>query len=182
MYSRSVVVEHQEGTDWSLVLTASRNAYGRRELTPMIFTCDGCGIFAVAPQLKSWQKAGLVFTYNPPQERREELLGNSIKEFVRAVSLRTNILERSRVGIVARAKARPQQFTVAPKGFILNEATEPAFYWLLSRSETAGQALRVLNYLIGKWKLGDLTQAEAEALGKKLITKGEQGRVIFQQR
>src|SRR5437899_1527040 len=107
MYQRSVIVEHQESTDWALVLTANRNAYGRRDITPMIFANDGCGILAVAPQLKAWVRAGLVFVYSPPAERREELLKNAVNEFVRAVSLRTNILERSRVGIVARAKARP---------------------------------------------------------------------------
>ncbi len=181
MYSRGVIVEHRESTDWALVLTATRNEYGRRELCPMIFCCDGCGILAVAPSLKSWVKAGLVFIYNPPTERREELLGNAVNEFVRAVSLRTNILERSRVGIVARAKARSEQ-VVPPAGFVLNEATEPAFCWLASRSETAGQALRVLSYLISKHKLGDLTQAEREELGTRLIKKGEQGHVVFQQR
>jgi hypothetical protein len=147
----------------------------------MLFANDGCGILAVAPSLKSWVKAGLVFVYNPPPERREELLGNAVNEFVRAVSLRTNILERSRVGIVSRAKARNEQ-VVPPQGFVLSEAMEPAFHWLASRSETAGQALKVLTYLIGKHKLGDLTQQEREALGDRLIKKGDQGRVIFEQR
>jgi hypothetical protein len=31
----------------------------------------------------------------------------------------------------------------------------------------------VLNYLIGKHKLGALTQAEADALGEKIIKRGE---------
>jgi hypothetical protein len=137
----------------------------------MIFANDGCGIFAVAPNLKAWTKAGLVFVYNPLPERREELLGNAVTEFVRAVTLRTNILERSRVGVIARAKARNEQ-VVPPQGFVLSEATEPAFYWLASRSETAMQALKVLSYLINKWKLGALTQAEADALGERLVKQG----------
>ena len=181
MYSRGVIVEHREGTDWALVLVATRNEYGRREICPMLFCCEGCGILAVAPQLKAWQRAGLVFTYNPPPERREELLGNAVNEFVRSVSLRTNILERSRVGIVARAKARNEQ-VVPPQGFILSEATEPAFWWLASRSETAAQALKVLTYLIGKHKLGALTLAEADALGERLIKRGDNGHIVFQQR
>jgi hypothetical protein len=173
MYQRSVVVEHVEGADWALVLTANRNAYGRRDIVPMIFANDGCGIFAVCPQLKTWVRAGLVFIYNPPPDRREELLKNAVAEFIRAVALRTSILERSRVGIMARAKARSEQFTVQPQGFIISEATEPAFWWLAGRSETASQAMRVLNYLIGKHKLGALTQAEADALGEKLIKRGQ---------
>jgi hypothetical protein len=181
MYSRAVIVEHQEGGDFALVLVADRNQYGRRSITPMLFANDGCGILAVAPSLKSWTRAGLVFLYNPPQERREELLKNAVNEFVRAVALRTNILERSRVGIVARAKARNEQ-VVPPPGFVLSEATEPAFMWLASRSETAAQALRVLSYLISKHHLGDLTQQEREALGDRLIKRGEQGHVVFSQR
>jgi hypothetical protein len=173
MYSRTVVVQHVEGGDWALVLTASRNEFGRRELCPMIFANEGCGLFAVAPQLKSWVRAGLVFIYKPPEDRREELLGNAVAEFVRAVGLRTNILERSRVGIVAQAKARRPEFNDAPLGFSLSEASEPALYWLCSRSENAVQAMRVLRYLIGKHKLGELTQAEADALGEKLIKRGQ---------
>jgi hypothetical protein len=182
MYERSVIVEHQEGADWALVLVANRNAYGRRYIVPMIFANDGCGLFAVCPNLKSWIRAGLVFVYNPPPDRREELLKNAVAEFVRAVSLRTNILERSRVGIVARAKARPQQFDDPPQGFSISEASEPALWWLCGRSENAVQAMRVLRYLIGKHKLGELTRAEAEALGERLIKRGEEGHVFYQQR
>lgn len=171
MYSRCVICEHQEGADWALVLVADRNQYGRRSITPMVFANDGCGILAVAPQLKAWVRAGLVVVYSPPLERREELLKYAVQEFVRAVSLRTNILERSRVGIVARAKARSEQ-VVPPQGFEISEATEPAFWWLASRSETAGQALKVLSYLIGKNKLGDLTQAERTARRKTHQTRG----------
>src|SRR6266481_1170143 len=116
MYSRGVIVEHREGAEWALVLVATRNEYGRREICPMLFTCNEVGPLAVAPQLKSWVRAGLVFVYNPPPERREEILKNATDEFVRAVSLRTNILERSRVGIVARSKARNEQ-VVPPQGF-----------------------------------------------------------------
>jgi hypothetical protein len=172
MYQRSVIVEHVEGSEWALVLTANRNEFGRRDIVPMIFANDGCGLFAVAPQLKSWVRAGLVFIYNPPQDRREEILKNAVGEFCRAVQQRTNILERSRVGIVARAKAARAEFTTAPKGFAISEATEPAFWWLASRNETAAQSVKVLNYLITKHKLGALTQAEADALGEKLIKRG----------
>jgi hypothetical protein len=172
MYQRSVIVEHQDGGDWALVLTANRNEFGHRDIVPMIFANEGCGLFAVAPQLKSWVRAGLVFIYSPPVDRREEILKNAVGEFVRAVGQRTNVLERSRVGIVARAKAARAEFTAAPKGFSISEATEPAFWWLCSRSETAAQSMRVLNYLIGKHKLGALTQAEADALGEKIIKRG----------
>ncbi len=173
MFERSVVVEHQEGADWALVLTANRNTYGRRYIVPMIFANDGCGIFAVCPSLKTWVRSGQLFIYNPPPDRREELLKNAVSEFVRAVSLRTNVLERSRVGIVARAKAKPEQFNNPPQGFAISEATEPALWWLCSRNETAAQAMRVLRYLIEKHKLGELTQAEADALGERLIKKGQ---------
>jgi hypothetical protein len=169
----SVVVQHQENADWALVLVATRSEYGRRSITPMIFANDGCGIFAVAPQLKVWVRAGLVSLYNPPIERREELLGNAVIEFVRQVSLRSYICERSKVGIVARAKARREDFNDPPEGFELSSATEPAFFWLCEKSENAVQAMRVLRYLIDKNKIGALTQAEREALGQRLLTKGE---------
>jgi hypothetical protein len=147
----------------------------------MLFTCDGAPTFAVAPQLRSWSKAGLIFVYNSLPDHREQLLKNATDDFIRAVALRSNFLERSRVGIVARAKARNEQ-VIPPQGFEISEATEPAFWWLASRSEPAGQALRVLSYLISKHKLGELTQAEREELGTRLIKRGEQGHVVFQQR
>jgi len=166
------VVQHVEGTDWALVLVATRSEYGRRSITPMIFACEGCGIFAVSPSLKQWIRAGLVYVYNPPPERREEILNNAVTEFVRQISLRSFIKERSKVGIVARAKAKTQQ-VVPPDGFELVEATEPALFWLCSRSETASQAVKVLAYLIGKNNIGSLTQHEREAIGQKLLTRGE---------
>jgi hypothetical protein len=144
----------------------------------MIFANDGCGALAVAPQLKSWVRAGLVFVYNPPPDRREEALKNAVNDFVRQVSNRTNVLERSRVGIVARAKARSDNFNSPPPGFALSEATEPALFWLCSRSESAVQAMRVLRYLIQKHNLCALTQTEIEALGERIV-KGERGHVIF---
>lgn len=171
-HDRSVVVEHVEGADWALVLTANRSEYGRRYIVPMIFCNDGCGIFATAPNLKSWQRAGLVFVYNPPQDRREEMLKNAVAEFVRTMSHRSEIVERSRVGIVARAKASKQDFNNPPEGFALSEASEPALFWLCSRNETAVQAMRVLRYLIGKHKIGALTQAESEEINRKLVLSG----------
>ena len=50
---KSVVVQHQEVGDYALILVATRNDYGRRDICPMIFTNRDCGIFAVAPQLKA---------------------------------------------------------------------------------------------------------------------------------
>src|SRR5271157_1303584 len=170
---KSVIVEHTEGTDWALVLVATRSEYGRRSITPMIFANEGCGIFAVAPNLKTWVRSGLVYVYNPPQERREEILHNAVQEFVRQVALRSYICERSRVGIVARAKARPQAFDFPPPGFETNREQEPALWWLCEKSENAVQAVRVLRYLIDKNKIGELTQAERNAIGERLITRGE---------
>jgi hypothetical protein len=168
----SVVVQHVEGSDWALVLVAIRSEYGRRSITPMIFSCEGCGIFATAPNLKQWIRAGLVYVYNPPAERREEILNNAVTEFVRQVSLRSFIKERSKVGIVARLKAKTEQ-VVPPQGFELSEATEPALFWLCSRNETASQAIKVLSYLITKNHIGALTQAERELFATKLMTRGE---------
>ena len=168
-----IVVEHQEGGEWALVLTANRSEYGRRSITPMIFANDGCGIFAVCPQLKIWMRAGLISLYNPPPDRREELLENAVIEFVRQVSLRSFIKERSRVGIVARAKARREEFNIAPEGFELSREMEPAYYWLYERSEAAVQAMRVARYLIEKNHIGALTQEEREAQGIRLLTHGE---------
>jgi hypothetical protein len=170
---KSVIVQHIEGGDWALVLIATRSDFGRRSIVPMIFCCDGCGIFAVAPQLKQWQRAGLVFVYNPPPDRRDEILKNAVNEFVRQCGLRSFICERSSVGLVARAKASNSSFDNPIEGFELSRATEPAFAWLFEKSDAAEQAVRVLRYLISKNKIGELTQAEREALGTKFITQGE---------
>ena len=169
---QSVITQHVEGSDWALVLVATRSEYGRRSITPMIFANDACGIFATAPNLKQWIRAGLVYVYNPPPERREEILSNAVTEFVRQISLRSFIKERSKVGIVARLKAKTEQ-VVPPQGFELSEAIEPALFWLCSRNETALQAVKVLSYLITKNHIGALTQAERDALGTKLLTRGE---------
>lgn len=170
---RSIVVEHQEGADWALVLEAKRSDYGRRAIIPMIFANKDCGIFAVAPQLHLWVKAGLVCIYNPPPDRREELLKNAVIEFVRSIALKSFICDRSRVGIVARAKARRDDFDKPPEGFELNHLTEPAFFWLCSKSENAVQAMRVARYLIDKNKIGELSQGEREAIGERLLLKGD---------
>jgi len=168
----SVVVQHVESDSWALVLVATRSKYGRRSITPMIFVNAGCGIFAVAPSLKQWVRAGLVCVYDPPAERRAEVLDNAVAEFVRQVSLRSFIKERSKVGIVARAKARSEDFNDPPEGFDLNREQEPALFWLCSKSETACQAMRVLRYLITKNHIGALTQHEREALAEKVLMRG----------
>jgi hypothetical protein len=173
MTQQSVVVQHVENADWALVLVATRNEYGRRSLTPMIFACEGCGIFAVAPSLKQWVRSGLVYVYAPPPERREEILNNAVTEFVRQVSLRSFIKERSKVGIVARVRARSEDFSNPPEGFDLGREQEPALFWLCEKSETACQAIRVLRYLITKNHIGALTQHERELIGTKLMTRGE---------
>lgn len=167
---QSVVVQHQEAGDWGLVIVATRSEFGRRQIVPMIFCCEGSGIFASAPQLKQWIRSGLIYAYNPPLERREEIIGNAITEFVRQVSLYSFIRERSKVGIVARMKA---ERVVPPQGFELTEQTEPALYWLCEQSETASQALKVLSYLITKNHIGALTQHEREAIGAKLLARDD---------
>src|ERR1017187_4806160 len=170
---QSVVVEHQEGSEFAIVIVATRNDYGRREIVPMIFACEGCGIVAAAPMLRMWQKAGLLALYNPPVDQRETLLRNAVTEFVRQVAIRGFIRERSKVGIVARAKARREEFDNSIPGFQVSAAREPAFAWLFERSENVQQALRVARYLISKNKIGDLTLAEREAAGEKLLAGGD---------
>lgn len=168
---KSCVVQHVEGSDWALVIVATRSDYGRRDIVPMIFCNTGCGIFAVAPQLKQWIRAGLVCEYNPPPERREEILSNAVTEFVRQVAQRSFIVERSKVGIVAKAKAKRSDFDVPAEGFELSREREPAFFWLFEKHEMAIQAMRVLRYLVDKTKLGVLSQAERDAQATKLLTK-----------
>jgi len=175
---QSIVVEHQEGSDFALVIVASRNDYGRREIVPMIFAAEGCGILAAAPMLKMWVKAGLLALYNPPVHKREELLRNAVVEFVRQVALRSFIRERSKVGIVARAKARREEFNNSIEGFEINAAREPAFSWLFERSENVQQALRVARYLISKNRIGELTLAERETHGEKLLAGGDRFKVV----
>lgn len=167
----SVIVEHQESTDFALVLVATRSEYGRRSITPMIFVNDGCGIFAVAPLLKQWHKAGLVAIFDPPPDRREEILHNAVQEFVRQVALRSYIKECGKVGIVAKAKARSQAFDFPPPGFDTNREQEPALFWLCEKSENATQAVRILRYLIQKNGIGELSKAEREAIGERLLTR-----------
>ncbi len=173
MLQSSVVVQHVEGSDWALVLVATRSEYGRRSITPMIFCCEGCGIFAAAPNLRQWMRCGFVYVYSPPPDRREEILNNAVNEFVRQVSLRSFIKERSKVGIVARARARSNDFNDPPEGFELHREQEPALFFLCEKSETACQAMRVLRFLITKNHIGSLTQAERNAIGERLLTRGE---------
>jgi hypothetical protein len=179
---RSVVVQHIEGVDYALILVATRNDYGRRDICPMIFCNKGCGIFAVAPMLHQWIRAGLVFQYDPPPDQRAEILKNATTEFVRQVALRSFICERSSVGIVGRAKARGEQFDNPPEGFELSQQTEPAFAWLFSKTDAAVQAMRVLRYLIAKNNIGELTQHERENIGMKTLTKGETLKNVFTRR
>jgi hypothetical protein len=168
MQKNTVIVQHVENGDWALVLIAERSEYGRRSIVPLIFVNDGCGVFATAPQLKLWQKSGLVAIFNPPPDRREEMLSNAVNEWIRQISLHSFIKERSKVGIVARAKARNEQI-VPPQNFELNREREPALFWLCERSETASQAIKVLSYLINKNKIGELSQQEREEQGMKLL-------------
>jgi hypothetical protein len=179
---KSVVVQHIEGGDFALILVATRSDYGRRSIVPMIFCCKGCGVFAVAPQLNQWIKAGLVFQYDPPPDQRAELLKNAVTEFIRQVGLRSFIADRSSVGIVGRAKARSEKFDKPPDGFELHRENEPAFFWLFEKTDAAEQAMRVLRYLIDKNKIGELTQGEREAIGTKLLTKGETLKNVFARR
>jgi hypothetical protein len=176
----SVVVQHQEGGDYALVLVAMRSDYGRRSIESMIFVCEGCGVFAAAPMLHQWAKAGLVYLFNPPQDRREEMLTNAVGEFVRHVSTRTFIRERSKVGIVARTRAIGVQ-VVPPTNFELSREREPAFFYLADQSETARQAVKILSYLITKHHIGDLTQQEREAIGTKLLVDKDVLKYLKQQ-
>jgi len=170
---QSVVVQHIEGDSWALVITATRSESGRRSIVPTIFANEGCGIFAAAPQLKSWVRGGFVVLYNPPPDRREELLKNAVSEFVRQVSLRSFIKERSSVGIIARHRSNQVEFLTPPEGFELSRASEPAFFYLCEKSETGYQAMRVARYLIAKNNIGALTQHEREEQQTKLLLRGE---------
>jgi hypothetical protein len=147
MEQQCVVVQHCEGGDWALILVATSD----HEIVPMIFCMRGCGIFATAPQLKQWEHAGLVFQYDPPPEHREEMLKNAVEEFVRSVSLKYFIADRSRVGIVARVKALTEMPDVMSAGF---REKEPALYWLCEKTDAAPQAMRILKYLLEKNRIG----------------------------
>jgi hypothetical protein len=139
----------------------------------MIFCCADCGTFATAPQLRNWQRGGLVCIYNPQPERREETLANAVQEFCRQVSLRSFIKERTKVGIVARAKAQAKKYDEPLQFFGITREQEPAFYYLLEHDSTAYQGLRVAKFLVEKYQIGALTQAEREALALKLQLNGE---------
>ncbi len=169
----SIVVHHQQGGDWALVIVCTRSQFGRRSVVPMIFCCVDCGIFATAPQLRNWQRGGLLCIYNPQPEHREEMLGNAIQEFCRQVRQRSFIRERTKVGIVARAKAASKKYDEPINFFGVTREQEPAFYFLLEHDSTAYQALRVAKFLVEKHGIGQLTQAEREALAMKLQFNGE---------
>jgi hypothetical protein len=176
---RSVVAQHIEGGDYALILVATRSDYGRRDIVPMIFCVKGCGIFAVAPQLNQWIKAGLVFQYDPPPDQRAEILKNATNEFIRQIALKSFIAERSSVGIVARAKSKGEKFDTPPAGFELHREKEPAFFWLFEKTDAAVQSMRVLRYLIDKNRIGELTQQEREAIGERILTGGERLKNVF---
>jgi hypothetical protein len=171
MAEQSIIVEHQEGSDWALVIVVTRSAYGRRSVVPMLFVIDGCGDFAECPQLRNWARGGLLCVYNPVPEKREGLLKNAVAEYVRQVSLRSFIAERSKVGIVARHRASKAEKPI--EFFGLTRESEPALFWLCDRSTTAYQALRVCRYLVEKHSIGSLTQAERDEIGMENITHGE---------
>jgi hypothetical protein len=80
---------------------------------------------------------------------------------------------------VARAKARREEFGNSIPGFEISAAREPAFAWLFERSENVQQAFRVATYLIAKNKIGELTTAEREAHGEKLLAGGDKFRRVF---
>ena len=94
-----------------------------------------------------------------------------MQEFVRQVALRSYIKECGKVGIVAKAKARSQAFDFPPPGFDTNREQEPALFWLCEKSENATQAVRILRYLIQKNGIGELSKAEREAIGERLLTR-----------
>jgi hypothetical protein len=157
---RSVIAQHIEGGDYALILVATQNDDGSRQIVPMIFCCKGCGIFAVAPQLNQWIKSGLVFQYDPQTEHGAELLKNATNEFVRQIGLKSVIAERSSVGIVARVKAQSETIDTPPAGFELNREKEPAFFWLFEKTDAAPQAMRVLKYLIAKNGIGEISDVK----------------------
>lgn len=172
MTNSAVIVEHCEKGEWALVLVAMRTATGKRTLTAMIFVNDGTGVFATCPHTKGWAQAGHIQVFEPPEARRDEMLKNAVSEFVAHVAREFNVLDRSRVGIVARVKSQAAKFNDAPPGFELKQYQEPAYAWLFERSEIAVDAMRVLRVLIKQHYLGELTQAEREGIGERLIRKG----------
>ena len=101
------------------------------------------------------------------------MLANAVQEFCRQVGQRSFIKERTKVGIVARAKAQSKKYDEPIDFFGLTRDAEPAFFYLLEKDSTAYQALRVAKFLVEKHSIGALTQAEREALALKLQINGE---------
>jgi hypothetical protein len=168
---QAVVVEHTEGGDWALVLTATRRADGRRCVEAMIFANADAGVFAECPLTREWAYAHHihVFPATTP-EHRANLLKEAVAMYVEVAGKHSYILEHSRVGILNKRKAKAAKFDDPIPGF--NLGSEPAFRWLYGKSESAQQAMRLLRFFIDKWQLGRYTQQERENMATRLTLRG----------
>ena len=171
-----VIVEHQQGPDWALVLTASRVGE-RRHFTPFIFAFGTDGLFATCPNADAWAHHGklrLFSAHGRTPAIREELLRNAVADVVKHCHNAGTVLEHTRVGFVKGLRAAP--YVNALPNFKSALDNEPAFEWLYeskgSDSDYAVQALCICKYLAAKHGLDKLSLAELEAAGTRRILKG----------
>lgn len=148
---QSVIVQHTS-ENYAFVLVATRS----EGIVPMIFINKGCDLFAAAPMLDQWVKAGLLYEYDKPPVLREEILKNAVTEYVRVISRCTDIVARNIVRVVPpRVKVSSDEDFDLPPDFELDQEKEPAFFWLFQKADVAVQAMRIIKYLMDKHKISE---------------------------
>ena len=165
-----VVVDHQEGPDWALVLTACRVG-DNRSFIPFIFASDSDGLFATCPNADVWARSGKLRLFNTrglTPATREQLLKNAVSGLVEDIHRIGSVLDYTHVGLVNSLVA--VAYNKAMPGFTLD--AEPAFRWLYERKLAAVQAMGVCRYLAQKHGLDKLSIRELEAEGTRRVLKG----------
>lgn len=166
--------------DWALLVVAAREGSERR-LIPMIWVNDKAPLFLECARAHIWRQAGLVHLLrnsdlHPAQKKAQ--LADAVASALDDVKRRYRVLAYvQNPNVVTEVKFKAKNFFDQPAQISIGD--EPAYNWVLRKSEEANRAHRVLLYLAhgdsgGIPALTDRTPEERAELEEKWLLHGDQ--------
>lgn len=146
--NREAVCVSVQTADWALLVSAVRDASDRR-IVPMIWVNDRAPLFVECARASIWRQAGQVHVLRNsdllPAQRKAQLADAIASTFEELRSLYRVLAYVQNPSSAAEANYSAKNRFDRPVPISIG--SEPAYDWLLRKSEEASRAHRVLLYL-----------------------------------
>ena len=177
---KCVLCSYQAANDWAVLVAAVR-AGDDRYIVPFIFASQDSPIFSQCGRALFWARQGLLHemrTRNLSASQGQALIADALEYTVNGIQSQAQILEYIKnPGPTESFLKRLLSSGDKLENFTLGD--EPAYRWLVEKTEAAFRVHATIRHLVRKHNLHALSQYEQEEKATRAMLKGAGARQVY---